>query len=93
MTAQQAKHVAALANPAGCEVPLVFLYQGLIQYIECHELHYDTKLGNDPEMGATWLQMANCFVDLLNGETGRLDVEVLDGDIRKRARDAWLIMD
>lgn len=59
---------------------------GLLAYADHHAHQYDgSPVGDDYILGPCWVTMAKSILDLLNGETGRLDCGTLDQQIRRFA--------
>ncbi len=80
-------HHKALQAPRGNEEPVVTLRSALIQYgVYYPERFVGCTLGGDSFLGAAWLQIAQGYLALLNGETGRLDCGTLDRELRDMAR-------
>lgn len=81
-----ARHNQALLEPRGFEQSIVQFRSGLLRYgIEYSSRFEGSLLGQDGILGDAWLSMARSYLDLLNGEAGRLDRGTLDGEVRRWA--------
>lgn len=82
----QARHVEAMRNPIKGEKPIVQTLDALKDYAFWHKVRYDSLIGEDGVLGQYWADIANGLIGLLNGETGRLDCGLIDGQIRELAK-------
>lgn len=77
------RHLSAIINPRrGAESGIVAMTRGLLEYAEAHENAYGEGIGTDYILGPAWLMVARGVLDLLNGDTGRLDCGTMDGLVR-----------
>ena len=66
------RHRQAMCEPRGMEIPIVGMLAALCQYArESEKIGY--RIGEDPVLGHSWLELAHGLSGLLDGETGRLD--------------------
>lgn len=81
-------HFDAMQNPRpGFERAIVYMLKGWAEYADAHAKRYDSAIGDDGVLGDPWETIGQSIIDLLNGETGRLDCGTLDGVIRRIARE------
>ena len=64
------------------ETAVAQMIVGWGRYAQDHKKEYGTPIGDDGIIGAAWLEVGKGLIDLLNGQTGRLDCGTLDAFIR-----------
>ena len=75
-------HNHAVVGPQGFEI-LIVLIRDWESYAAIYHRKYETQIGEDAVLGAAWIDIGKCFIDLLNGDIGRLDAGTLDARIRR----------
>jgi hypothetical protein len=81
-------HNAAVRNPRGIEVALMYMYAGLFEYAREIERELGYPVGQDGYAADEFKAMAKAFSALLNMPTGkRLDCGTLDGAVRRLCAD------
>lgn len=78
-------HRHAMRMPIGAEVPIVRMYDAWRLYAQNHQRRYDSPIGHDAVLGPAWAAIGSAIVDLLNGESGRIDCGTLDRTMRTYA--------
>jgi hypothetical protein len=78
---RRVRHNNALAYPIGSEKPLVDMITGWLRYADWHKSQYESGIGQDLLLGASWSKIGAELRGLLNGVAGRLDCGTLDGVI------------
>jgi len=78
-------HRNAMKSPRGPEEPIVRMYDAWRLYAQNHQRRYESPIGHDGVMGPAWASIGSAIIDLLNGETGRIDCGTLDHVIRTYA--------
>lgn len=82
------RHYDAMTNPKSeFEAAIVLMIRGFAEYADAHKVRYDSPIGEDFVLGRPWKQIGKSIIDLLNGETGRIDCGTIDGLIRKIAKE------
>ena len=77
------QHEEAMRSPRpGFERAIVTMFRGVIEYADAHRDRYGGRVKDDGYIGEAWYTLGGALVDLLNGETGRLDCATLDRQIR-----------
>lgn len=77
----KARHLAAIRNPIGFELPIVSLLIGWCTYAYTHAKEYETEIGADYVLGPQWRDVGLALRGLLNGQLGRLDAGTIDSII------------
>lgn len=78
----QGRHMSAVTNPRGVEKPFIAMLTGWLEYADTHASRNESGIGEDCVLGPEWEAIGRSLVNLLNGNTGRLDCGTLDGLIR-----------
>jgi hypothetical protein len=81
----EAQHNRAVIVPQGFESPVVAMFGALEHYARTHGTRFESPISEDGYLGPVWFTMARGLLDLLNGETGRLDCGTIDRAVRKLA--------
>ncbi len=78
-----ASHEEAMRLPRqGFESAVVKLFRGIADYADAHRERYGGRIMDDGYIGEAWYTLGHALIDLLNGETGRLDCATLDRQVR-----------
>jgi hypothetical protein len=64
------------------ETAVAQMITGWARYAQDHKKEYESAIGDDGVIGKAWLEAGKAFIDLLNGNTGRLDCGTLDAFLR-----------
>lgn len=78
----QVRHVAALRNPVGFEIPIEALLRAFLTYSAEHRRRYESPVGEDGVLSYPWADIGKSLIQLLNGETGRLDCATIARIVR-----------
>lgn len=82
----QERHATAFRRPVGNEAPITRMLEALADYADNHKQQFDRDLADDGFLGPVWLEMCRSFLQLLNGDLGRLDGGTLDKSVREMCR-------
>lgn len=86
LAAWEDRHRGAYLSPRKNERPIVSMLEALAAYADQHKAQFGRDLADDGFLGPAWLEMCRSFLQLLNGDLGRLDGGTLDKSVREMCR-------
>lgn len=75
------RHIQAMEDPRGAEIPIVNMLRELRRYRNQHLERYDVPIDRDFVLGPAYAAIVQGVRELLNGETGRIDCGSLDREL------------
>lgn len=69
----------AMPYPYGFTAAIVHMIEAWGTYAEAHRARYGSPIGDDGVLGKAWADAGKALRRFLNGETGALDLETVDG--------------